>query len=62
IERGHEAVATRYWVKIPDEPTVYAIIVVFDSLVRQLQKCDLQSKVKGIRISAADKTIRVKVE
>jgi hypothetical protein len=50
------------WVKIPERPTVSAMVTTLKSLESQLQKCGLQAKVKGIRIAVADKTIRVEVE
>jgi hypothetical protein len=56
-----EQQTTTCWVKIPERPTVSAMVTTLQSLVKQMQKCDERALVKGIRIVAADKTIQVEV-
>jgi hypothetical protein len=62
IDEGKLAETTTCWVKIPEKPSVSAMVTTLKSLERQLQKFDEEAMVRGIRIITADKTIRVEVE
>jgi hypothetical protein len=61
-EAGKVAETTTCWVKIPERPTVSAMVTTLQSLVHQMQKHVGRALVKGIRIVVAEKEIQVEVE